>query len=161
MSKDDQLQAAQKIVGDDPIKAAGMFALQDNYAAITAGGVAGSMGAPNSAGILGGAVGNAMGMEAGRQANAEANGVSERMMLAVTDSAIHVLAMPMIGGVPERELMWFDRSRTDVKVKKFGLSRRVALTDQGSGRELHLQGSTAKFAVGGKGDKAVLDELRA
>ena len=160
MAKDGHIEAAQELIGPgEQIKALGSFGLQDNYAAVTAGAVAGDMAVPKSAGPVAGAAGIAVGNFAAKQANAEAHGVTERMLVAVTESKIHILAMPMVGGEPERVLISFDRANTDVEVKKFGLSRRLNLEDRVSGQKLGLTGSEAKFAVGGKGDKAVLAEL--
>jgi hypothetical protein len=48
---------------------------------------------------------------------------------------------------------------TEVEAKKFGLSRRLDLKDTSSGQEIGLTGSTARFAIGGKADKAVLAPL--
>ena len=158
----DYTAAVQALIGpEEQIEALGLFALQDNYKAITAGGMAGGSAVPGGSNALAGALGNAAGMEAGRQANAAAQGVTERMLIAVTGGSIHVLAMPMVGGEPERELMRFDRANTDVEVKRFGLSKRLHLTDRASGHELKLQGTTAKFAPGAEGDKAVLAALQA
>jgi hypothetical protein len=160
MSKD-YTAAAQELIGaDEQITALGLFELQDNLKAVTVGGMAGSAGVGGRNPLVG-ALGNAAGMEAGRQANAEAQGVSERMLVAVTDGSIHILAMPMVGGMPERELMCFDRAGTDVEVKRFGLAKHLHLTDRASGHELKLQGATAKFAPGSEGDKAVISELSA
>ena len=160
MARDAHIAAAQELIGPgEQIKAIGSFGLQDNYKANTAGAVAGSVAVPRSAGPLAGAAGIAVGDFAAKQANAKAEGVTERMLVAVTDSKIHVLAMPMVGGEPERVLISFPRESTEVEVKKFGLSRRLNLEERNTGQKLGLTGSTAKFAIGGADDKAVLAEL--
>jgi len=156
----DLTATAQDLIGtDEQVTAAGVFGLQDNYAAITAAGAVESVAMPNSAGPALEGVGAAVGVEAARQANAAAKGVTVRMLVAVTDASIHVFAMSPLGGQVERQLMTFPRATTDVEVKKFGLSRHLNLTEQGSGQELHLTGSTAPFSPEAKGDKAVLAAL--
>ncbi|MBM3668321.1 MAG: hypothetical protein FJW90_12805 [Actinobacteria bacterium] len=159
MAREDLTAAAQDLIGPDEIRAAGVFGLQDDYVAVTAGGVAAGAAMPDSLGPGGAGVAAAVGVEAGRQANAAAKGVTERMLVAVTDGAIHILAMTLVGGIPQRELMSFDRDRTQVEVKKFGLSRHLSLEDPNSGRSLALTGSTAPFSPEAKGDKAAISEL--
>lgn len=136
-----------------------MFGLQDNYAAIAIGGIAGSVTLPDSASPAAEAVEAALDTEAARQANARAKGASVRMVVAVTERAIHVFSTPALGGAPQRELHSFDRATTEVEVKRFGLSRRLKLFDRVSGHEIGLTGSTAPFSRVAGGDKAVLAEL--
>jgi hypothetical protein len=159
-SPDELAAAAQEILGNgETVTAAGAFALQDSYAAVTAGMLTADAALPGKDNPLMGGIGNLAGLEAGRRANAAAKGVTERMLVAVTDRSIHLLSLTAMGSTPQKLLMSFDRASTEVEVKKFGLSRRLHLKDTGSGQELGLTGSTARFAIGGKGDKAVLAAL--
>jgi hypothetical protein len=160
MESEELRAAAQLVVGpDERIRAAGIFALQDDHAALAAGGIAAAIATPEAAGPLAGGAATALGTEAARQAHARAEGVTERMVIAVSDRAIHVLSMPPLGGRPHRELLSFDRARTEVEVRRFGLSRHLELRDEDSGRRLGLTGSTAPFSPAARGDKAVLAEL--
>ena len=99
-------------------------------------------------------------MHATRSAIAASEGLTVRMLVAVTPERIRVLDW-QTGSGPTRELLCFDRSSTDVKITKFGLSRHVELHDAASGRSLVLTGSTAPFASESKGDRAVMKELAA
>jgi hypothetical protein len=89
---------------------------------------------------------------------AASNGVTVRMLVAVTPSRIHLLDWNA-GSGPTRELVSFDRSSTNVRVAKFGLSRRVNLEDTRTERSIGLTGTTAFFASEAKGDRAVLRTL--
>ncbi|MDH4112458.1 MAG: hypothetical protein OEV60_07200 [Actinomycetota bacterium] len=160
MSYGDLTAIAQDLIGpDEQVTAAGVFALQDNYKAITGAAVAESIVMPDNAGGLLQGVGTIITLEAARHGNAAAHGVTERMLVAVTDTTIHVFAMSAMGGKVERELMTFPRESSDVVVKKFGLSRHVNITERDSGQQLHLTGSTARISPEAKGDKAVLEAL--
>lgn len=159
MDPDALIAAATPLVQPDgPVTAAGVFGLQDNYLAIATGGVAADAALPG--GAVGGALAGAAGTEAGRRANAAAKGVTVRMLVALTPTTIHVLALPALGSVPQRELLRFARASTRAEVSRFGLSRRVHLADAESGHELGLTGSTAPWSSTSKGAKAVLAELR-
>jgi hypothetical protein len=149
----------QEMLGDERVIAAGVFGLQDNYAAIAAAGATEGLAMPGSANAVVQGAADVATIEGARQANAAAHGVTERMLVAVTDASIHVFAMSPLGGKVEHRLMSFGRASTDVEIKKFGLSRRVHLRDRGSDRKLELIGTTARFARQSKGDKAVLAEL--
>jgi hypothetical protein len=162
MSKtpDELATAAEEVLGNgEAVTAAGAFALQESYAAVTAGLLTADAALPGKGNPLIGGIGNVAGIEAGRRANAAAKGVTERMLVALTDSKIHLFSLTAMGSTPQKLLMSFDRATTEVEVKKFGLSRRLNLRDTGSGQEIGLTGSTARFALGGKGDKAVIDAL--
>lgn len=161
MGRTDLVAAAQEAIGpEETVRAAGIFGLQDNYAAITVGGLVTDIAIPGNNPAPAG-VGAAAGVEGSRQANAVAKGVTVRMLVAVTARTIHVFALPLAGSTPQKELMRFDRGATSVEVKKFGLSRKLKLTDRNDGRHLGLTGSTARFSSAAKGDKAVLAELAA
>lgn len=160
MARTDLIAAAQEALGsEETVRAAGVFGLQDNYAAITAGGLVTDVLMPDGGNPALAGVSGAAGIELGREANAARKGVTVRMLVAVTERTIHVFALPMAGDVPQKELMSFDRGATSVEVRKFGLSRKLKLTDRNSGRHLGLTGSTARFSSAAKGDKAVLAEL--
>ena len=141
----------------DAVIAAGAFALQDSYKAIAAGGVASSFLPGNDNPLLAGLEG-AGAIEASRHANAAAHGVTERMMVAVTESDIYVFALrsPM-GNEPEELLASFDRAGAQVEEKRFGLSKRLHITE--GEQKMFLQGSTARVSPDAGGDKAVLSAL--
>src|SRR5262245_9465622 len=110
MARDDATAAAQAVIGsEETVKAAGIFALQDNYKDISAAGLATSVAMPKAANPALNGLAAAGAIEAGREANAAQQGVTERMMVAVTDRTIHILAMPVMGNSPKGELMSFDR----------------------------------------------------
>ena len=63
------------------------------------------------------------------------------------------------GSGPTQVLRSFDRRKTDVQIKKFGLSRRVHLHDNVTDQDLALTGTTLGVSPEAKGDKAVLAVL--
>jgi hypothetical protein len=148
-------KAADLLGSEEGIIAAGIFGLKDNYVGagmgMAGGGTLGEV-------VLDNPLGGAAGLHASRSARAASKGVTVRMLVAVTAERIRVLDW-VTGSGPTKELLCFDRSCTDVKITKFGLSRHVALSDAGSGHSLVLTGSTAPFASESKGDKAVLGAL--
>jgi hypothetical protein len=156
----DLISKASAVVGNDQqVIAAGIFGLKDDYVAVGLGTVAGAgVGDVLLDSSLAGAVGGAAGMHATRSALAASRGLTVRMLVAVTPERIRVLDW-QTGAGPTKELVSFDRSSTDVKISKFGLSRHLDLHDAASGKSLTLSGSTAPFASESKGDKAVLKEL--
>ncbi len=97
-------------------------------------------------------------MHVARELNAENHGVTVRMLLAVTPTQLHILDW-QTGSGPTRLLRTFPRATTSVEVKKFGLSRRLHLTDRNSGESLALTGSASALNAEAKGDKAVLKAL--
>jgi hypothetical protein len=158
----DLIGKATAVVGtEQEIIAAGIFGLKDDYMAVGLGTVAGaSVSDVLLDSSLAGAVGGAAGMHAARAALAASQGLTVRMMVAITPERILVLDW-QTGSGPTRELVSFNRSSTEVKISKFGLSRHIELHDSASGKSLILSGSTAPFASESKGDKAVLKELSA
>ncbi len=161
METDEELKsAAQQVIGTgEQVVAAGIFGLRDNYTVIVAGGLAADVaisGLPNSA-ITSGVAG-AAGTYAARVINAKSKGVTVRMLVAVTASKLHILALPSVGNRPERELMVFERAGMTSKVTKFGLSRRLTLADS-AGQELPLTCSAAPWTSYASGAKAVLAAL--
>jgi hypothetical protein len=148
-------KAALVLGGAETILAAGIFGMQDNYLALTAGGVVGgTVGGSGATGVIG----NVAGMHVARDLNAQSHGVTLRMLLAVTPTQIHILDW-QTGSGPTRLLRSFERSSTTVEVKKFGLSRRLHLQDRISGDPLALTGSASALSAEAKGDKAVLAAL--
>ena len=153
------LSKAEAVLGDrEEILAAGIFGHQDSAAtamAAMAGAAAGGavLDNPVTAGV-----GAAASVHATRAALAASNGVTVRMLVAVTPSRIHLLDWTT-GSGPTKELVSFDRSSTDVRVARFGLSRRVSLQDTRSERSIGLTGTTAFFSSEAKGDRAVLRTL--
>ena len=152
-------KAADLLGSEEGIIAAGIFGLKDNYVAagmgMAAGGTLGEAVLDNP---LSGALGGAAGLHASRSTRAASKGVTVRMLVAVTAERIRVLDWAT-GSGPTKELLCFDRSCTDVKITKFGLSRHVELSDGAAGHSLVLTGSTAPFASESKGDRAVLEAL--
>jgi hypothetical protein len=148
-------KAALVLGGAETILAAGIFGMQDNYLALTAGGVVGgTVGGSGATGVIG----NVAGMHVARDLNAQSHGVTLRMLLAVTPTQIHILDW-QTGSGPTQLLRSFERGSTTVDVKKFGLSRRVHLQDRISGDSLALTGSASALSAEAKGDKAVLAAL--
>jgi len=160
-SEAELLDAAQQFLGTtEHVVAAGVFGLQDNYAAIMVGGLAASAVADSLPGgaVTDGAVG-AAGVHVARDLNADAKGVSVRMLVAVTEQSIHLLSLSAVGSQPERALMTFARASTHCEVSKFGASRHLKLSDSASGQEIGLTGSAAFFSAYAEGAKAVLSAL--
>jgi hypothetical protein len=158
---EDLIQACQSRLAQEgsseQVIAAGAFAQQDNLKAMTAGGAASSFLPGHDNPLLAGLEG-AGAIEASRQANAAAHGVSERMMVCVTDAHIYVYALrsPM-GNQPEDLLASFDRAQTEVEVKRFGLAKHLHITE--GEQKMLLQGSTSRISPDAGGDKAVLAVL--
>jgi hypothetical protein len=162
MGHEDYVAEAQQLIGPgETVEAAGVFGLQDDYKEIALGGVAAAVATPADAGPALAGIGGAAAIDVARRENAAAQGVTVRMLLAVTESSVHVFSMPAMGGGPQKLLMSFDRGHTEVETKRFGLARRVKLTDPQTGQHLGLTGNTARFTYGAKGDKAVLEALGA
>ncbi len=158
----DLIAKAGAVLGDgDPVLAAGIFALKDDYLRVGVGGAAGA-GAGDAifGNPLATAVGGAAAMHATRSAVAASQGLTVRMLVAVTPRRIRLLDW-ITGSGPTKVLASFDRHATTVTVTKFGLSRHVELADAASGRSLALTGSTAPFVSESRGDKAVLRILSA
>ena len=157
------IDEALKVIGDkEEILAAGIFGLQDDYAKIAVAGVATGAAAAAldvSDPLAQGAVAGATVHEA-RRLNAEGQGLTTRMLVAVTASAIHVLDRTELG-TTTRELMRFDRATKAVYVTKFGLSRHLNLADESAGMSIGLTGSAAFFSPEAAGDKLVLHVLSA
>jgi hypothetical protein len=95
-----------------------------------------------------------------RRLNAESEGVTTRMLVAVTASAIHILDRNELG-TTSRELLRFARATTAVQVTRFGLSRHLNLADETAGTSIGLTGSAAIFSPEAAGDKLVLHVLSA
>ncbi len=138
----------------EEVLAAGVFAQRDNYKAITAGGLASSF-VPGAGNPLLGGLQNGVANEASRQANAAAHGVTERMMVCVTDPEIYIFALRAPSGHdPQEILASFDRGDTEVEVKKFGKARHLNISE--GERKLTLTGSSGGLSRESGGDKAVL-----
>ena len=157
---DELIGKATSILGpEEGVVAAGIFGLKDNYVAVGMGTAAGaSLGEAILDNPLASGVAGAAGMHSTRSAIAASKGLTVRMLVAVTAERIRVLDWAT-GSGPTKELLAFDRSSTDVKITKFGLSRNLELRDSATGQSLALSGSTAPFVSESKGDKAVLKAL--
>jgi hypothetical protein len=162
MSKpEDLIQSCQARLaqeGDaEQVLAAGAFALQDDYKKIAAGGFAASF-LPGQDDPELVALEGAGAIEAARHANAAAHGLSERMMVCVTEANIYVFALrsPM-GNEPGELLLTFDRAGANVEVKKILGAKHLHITE--GEQKLYLQGSTARISPDSRGDKSVLELL--
>lgn len=148
-----QSRLAREGISDEVI-AAGAFSLQDDYKKVAAAGVATSF-LPGSKNPLLDGLEGAGAIQASRYANAASKGVTERMMVCVTESEIYVFAVhSTLGNEPDEILARFDRADAEVEVKRFGLARRLHISE--GEEKLFLQGSTARISPDSKGDKAVL-----
>jgi hypothetical protein len=158
---EDLIQACQSRLAhegtSDAVVAAGAFAIQDNYKEIAAGGLAASLLPGHDNPVVAGLEG-AGAIEATRHANAAAHGVSERMMVCVTDARIYVFALgsPM-GNDPGDLLASFDRAGAEVEVKKFLGAKHLHIAE--GDEKMYLQGSTARISPDAGGDKSVLEAL--
>ena len=148
--------------GGDEILAAGIFGLQDDYAKLAVAGVAtgAATAALNVEDPLANAAAFGVATHETRRLNAEGQGLTTRMLVAVTASAIHILDRNDLGQTT-RELLRFDRATTAVQVTKFGLSRHLNLTDAQAGTSIGLTGSAAFYVPETAGDKLVLHLLSA
>jgi hypothetical protein len=155
------IEAAERYLGPEAgVRAAGVFGLQDDYAAIAVAGAAtglalGAAGAddPVTAGLTAGVT-----VHATRDAVAKDKGLTVRMLVAVTDDAIHILDYPD-SDTPTCEFMRFDRATCTVQITKFGASRHLNLADHDGEQQIGLTGSTSFLSSVSGGDKAVLGLL--
>jgi len=156
-----ELAAAESFLGtEETVRAAGIFGLQDDYAAIAVAGAAtglalGAVGSDNP--ILAGATAG-LTVHATRDAMAKRQGLTTRMLVAVTDRSIYVLDYPD-SGIPTQEFFCFDRVHCTVQITKFGASRHLNLAEPATGEHIGLTGSTGFLSSVSKGDKAVLEIL--
>ena len=155
-------EAAAVIGGGEEILAAGIFGLQDDYVKLAVAGVATGTAAdaldvtgPLAQGAVAGAT-----IHETRRLNAESKGLTTRMLVAVTASAIHILDRSDLG-TTSRELMRFARAMTAVQVTKFGLSRHLNLADESAGTSIGLTGAAVFYVPEAAGDKLVLQVLSA
>jgi len=150
----------QRILGVDQPITVGILGLQDDFVGTSTSLVAtGTIADDLGVGALTDGILGAGGIRAAREVNARAQGVSVRMVVAVTPVAIHLLSLPAVGTNPGKEVMRFDRSSTTVKVKRWGLARRIRLTDTANGQKIRLTGSAAPWSAYAAGTRAVLTAL--
>jgi len=179
------ISTAKRLSGDDAIHAAGIFALKDQYLklglwGIVGGVVGGTAGeqlgavASSTGAAVGGTVGDAVGtvsfQNKERMNEAQKQGFeSYRVLVAVSDSKIHLLDQNFAAlGVSQTAAetgttkLYFsiDRASVEVKIKKFGLSRRVYIKHLDSGETLGLQGNISPLSSVSNGDKTVLEALK-
>lgn len=160
-SPDDLAAAAQAFLADgETVLGAGVFGLQDDYAAVAVAGAATGLAvdAATSDDPVAGALAAGITVHATRDAVAKAKGLAVRLLVAVTPTRIHILDYPD-SGRPSVEYMSFDRATAVVQITKFGMSRHLNLADPGSGQQIGLTGSTAFFSQVAAGDKMVLHLL--
>jgi hypothetical protein len=123
-------------------------------AGVLGGGVVDAISAdPVLDGIVGGEA-----IHAARTSMAASQGLTVRMLVALSEAQIHVLDW-RTGSGPTKVLLSFERTRTEVRIKKYGLSRHLTFRDTASGRALALTGTTAFFSAESKGDKSVIHLL--
>lgn len=150
----------QRILGTDEPLIVSVLGLQaDLVGDITALIVAGTIGDDLGADALTEGILGVGGMRAAREINARSQGVSARMVVAVTPTAIHLLSLPATGAHPGKEVLRFHRATTTVTVKRKGLSRRINLTDAENGQKVRLTGGVAPWSRYAAGTKAIIEEL--
>ncbi len=143
---------------DTAVLAAGVFSLANLVVAQTAGLMTGSAVSSVAGGsAITDAVSSVAASKVATTAAAAAQGASVRLVVAVTDSAIHVLNKEGTGSEPE--LSRFDRSTVEVTVQKFGLSRILHLLDPDTGAAIELHGSVSPLSAQSKPDKLVFHLL--
>jgi len=151
-------QARSVAPAGEEILAAGVFAIQDDYVATALAAIGGSAAAGE---LLDNSVaeglGAAAGIRAAREAHAASEGVSLRMLLAVTDSAIHLYRLRATGETPGEELMSFNRSSCEVTLGKFGAAEHIDLRD--GDKEMKLTGGLGLLSTYKDGNKLVVAEL--
>ncbi len=152
--------ASAALGGNEEVLAAGIFGLQDNYAAITVAGVAtgvamDSVAVPDNPAAD--ALKAAVTVHVTRTIIAESKGLSVRMLVAVTPHQIHVWKWSH-EGIGDK-ITDFNRELTVIQITKFGLSRHLNLLDSTRTNPLQLTGTTAFFSSESAGDKSVLDLL--
>lgn len=142
----------------EEVLAAGVFAVQDDYVATALAAIGGSAAAGE---LLDNSVaeglGAAAGVRAAREAHAAGHGVSLRMLLAVTPSAIRLYRLGATGETPGDELLAFDRSSCDVSLGKFGAAEHLELRE--GDKEMKLTGGVGLLAAYKEGNKKVVEEL--
>ena len=155
------IATAQHFLGDgEEVVAAGVFGLQDDYAAIAVAGAAtgAAVDAATSNDPVAGALAAGITVHATRDAVAKSKDLTVRTLVAVTQERIHVMDYPD-SGHPSVEFMSFDRATSVVQITKFGLSRHLNLADPNTTQQIGLTGSTAFYSQEAAGDKLVLHLL--
>ena len=108
--EDQLIQEAEGILGDDEhVLAAGYFALHDLVVAQIAGGTTGAVGGSLLDSTAGAALGAAFGGLTAKKALAESQGVTIQLLVAVTDTHIHVLNRDTDGRLAD-QVARFDRA---------------------------------------------------
>ena len=151
-------QACSVAPAGEDVLAAGVFAVQDDYVALT---LAAAGGSAIAGGLLDSSVaaeiGAAAGHRAAREAHAADQGVSLRMLLAVTNTAIRLYRLGAIGETPGEELMSFNRASCEVLLSKFGAAEHVVLRE--GDKEMKLTGGIGLLATYKDGNKKVVEAL--
>lgn len=157
---DELTRKTQRWLGVNQPIVVGVLGLRsDLVGAITAAIVSETIADDLGGGFLTEAIFGIGGLRAARQVNARSQGVSVRMVVAVTPTVIHLLSLPSTGTHIEKEVMRFHRPTTTVEIKKYGLSRRIHLTDTDNGQKIRLVGGVAPWSRYGPGTKAIVAEL--
>lgn len=153
------IDEAQRVApAGEEVLAAGVFAIQDDHIANTLGALGGSAVADelldNS---VAEGIGAAAGVRAARESHAAGEGVSLRMLLAVTGSAIRLYRLGASGETPGEELMAFDRSTCEVELGKFGAAEHIDLRQDD--KEMKLTGGVGFLSAYKDGNKNVVAAL--
>lgn len=150
------LESAREFVGDTTISAAGVLGLQDNYKTIAAFGAATALLPDGNVGVE--ALEGVGAVEVSRAVEASSQELSTRMLVAVSSEKIYLLALPRFAGDrPDRLLLALHRSEVEIKIRKFGFSRHLNIS-QGD-RIIRLTAVTRGLSSQKTGDKAVLAAL--
>jgi hypothetical protein len=157
VSNEDELKAdAQAALGDgETVLAAGVFSLEALLGGTLAGTIVGGTAGQALGGAAGQLAGVVAGAYAGREAMAAHEGTTVKLILAVTETRLHLLRWGA-GDASTREKMTFDRATTTVAVKKMGLSRIVTLDDSATGAHVSLHASVSAISAQSGPDKDVL-----
>lgn len=149
---------AQQVIGDgETVRKAGVFGLQDLMHPMIAGQTVGALAGHALAGTEGAVAGVLLGGLLARKAAAEERGVTLKLIVAVTDTKVHVLNWD--NDQENRLVATFDRATTTVTVKHFGLSRIVTIDDSATETQMKLHASASRVMAQSGPDADVLTEL--
>lgn len=158
-NEEELIANALRTLGDEEeVLAAGMFGCQDLVAPEIAGQTSGALLGDATHNPGGSAIGVLVGGLAAKKAAAEEKGITLKLVVAVTPTKIHILNWGE-GTPEERHDIVFDRAHTEVKIKKWGLSRIIKLHDPDSGAGFNLQGSAGRLFSQSGPDKHVIEVL--
>jgi hypothetical protein len=123
---------AQAVLGDEPVIAAGVFAL----------------------------AGPALGAGTVASRPAASTAATTQLLVAATEEHIYVLRWAT-GPAQDRIVRTFDRATTEVQITTFGLSRIVSLEDPATDAKMQLHASVVRGARHSRSDRDLLRLLAA